>query len=117
MVIQAGAMAKGGRSSSWTWGTGKDHGSSQEPDPAFRFYLEDIKIQDRSRPGEAYEELLMDEEGLTARSMTRSLLDNPPYGYQVLKLQMETFNKILYHSDDEIRDYMRTIVPTYRNIV
>ena len=80
----------------------------------------DIKIEVIGlRPGEKlYEELLMDEEGLTATKHDKIFIGQPTFtDIKFLKLQMENLNKILYHSDDEIRDYMRTIVPTYRNIV
>ena len=65
LVIQAGAMAKGARYSSWTWGNGKNRRLARdlirlagfEPD-------KDIQIVYNGSDGEKlYEELFTDREG------------------------------------------------------
>ncbi len=121
LVIQAGAMANGGEIFVLDMGEpvkimdlAKNLIRLSGFEPG-----EDIKIEVTGlRPGEKlYEELLMDEEGLTATKHDKIFIGQPTFtDIKFLKLQMENLNKILYHSDDEIRDYMKTIVPTYRNI-
>lgn len=121
LVIQAGAMAKGGEIFVLDMGEpvkimdlAKNLIRLSGFEPGKDIKIEVIGL----RPGEKlYEELLMDEEGLTATKHDKIFIGQPTFtDIKFLKLQMENLNKILYHSDDEIRDYMKTIVPTYRNI-
>ncbi|HHT49903.1 MAG TPA: polysaccharide biosynthesis protein, partial [Eubacteriaceae bacterium] len=121
LVIQAGAMAKGGEIFVLDMG---------EPvkiiDLAKNIILlsgfepyEDIDIQITGlRPGEKlYEELLMDEEGLTATKHDKIFVAQPTFtDKKFLYKQLENLNKVLYKNENDLREYMKTIVPTYSNL-
>ena len=121
LVIQAGAMAKGGEIFVLDMG---------EPvkiiDLAKNIILlsgfepyEDIDIQITGlRPGEKlYEELLMDEEGLTATNHDKIFVAQPTFtDKKFLYKQLENLNKVLYKNENDLKEYMKTIVPTYSNL-
>jgi FlaA1/EpsC-like NDP-sugar epimerase len=120
LVIQAGAMAKGGEIFVLDMGDpvkildlAKNliRLSGFEPN-------EDIDIEVTGlRPGEKlYEELLMDEEGLTATKHDKIFIGQPTFtDMKFLQMQLENLNEVLYKSESELREYMKTIVPTYSN--
>src|SRR5690554_2824086 len=121
LVIQAGAMAKGGEIFVLDMGEpvkiielAKNLIRLSGFEPG-----EDIKIQVTGlRPGEKlYEELLMDEEGLTSTKHNKIFIGQPTYtDLKFLQMQLENLSQVLYKSEDELREYMKTIVPTYKNI-
>ena len=121
LVIQAGAMARGGEIFVLDMGEpvkildlAKNliRLSGFEP-------KEDIDIEFIGlRPGEKlYEELLMDEEGLTATKHNKIFVGKPTFtDIKFLQMQLKNLNDILYQNEDELKEYMKTIVPTYRSI-
>ena len=121
LVIQAGAMAKGGEIFVLDMGEPvkiMDLAKNIIRLSGFEPY-EDIDIKVTGlRPGEKlYEELLMDEEGLTATKHNKIFVAQPTFtDKKFLYMQLENLNRILYKKEDELKDYMKTIVPTYSNM-
>ncbi len=121
LVIQAGAMAKGGEIFVLDMGEPvkiMDLAKNIIRLSGFEPYDDiDIKVTGL-RPGEKlYEELLMDEEGLTATKHNKIFVAQPTFtDKKFLYMQLENLNRILYKKDDELKDYMKTIVPTYSNM-
>ncbi|MCX7885286.1 MAG: polysaccharide biosynthesis protein [Caloramator sp.] len=118
LVIQAGAMAKGGEIFILDMGKpvkildlAKDliRLSGLEPD-------KDIKIEFTGlRPGEKlYEELLMDEEGIQNTKHKKIFIGKPGnYDFRELRKNiMELYNK-LNCKDEEVFDRVEQLVPTY----
>ena len=121
LVIQAGAMAKGGeifvldmenKVKIIDLAKNLIRLSGFEPN-------EDIDIEITGlRPGEKlHEELLMAEEGLASTKHDKIFIGQPCYtDLKFLQMQLENLNQVLYKSEKEVKEYMRTIVPTYKNI-
>lgn len=69
------------------------------------------------RPGEKlYEELLMNEEGLTSTANKKIFIAKPSdFDFDTLKAEIEILNKLANEeSISELRDYMKKIVPTFK---
>lgn len=119
LVIQAGAMAKGGEIFVLDMGEpvkiydlAKNliRLSGLEPD-------EDIKIVFTGlRPGEKlYEELLLAEEGLKATKHDKIYVAQPVFtDLALLKRELDIIGKMLNSSAEQIKDYLINIVPTYK---
>lgn len=119
LVIQAGAMAKGGEIFVLDMGQPvKIYDlarnliklSGFEPD-------EDIKIEFTGlRPGEKlYEELLMEEEGLTTTKNEKIFIAPPVFSdLFTLKKEIRKLNELIIDNKEEILDYIPRIVPTYK---
>ncbi|MCR4436303.1 MAG: nucleoside-diphosphate sugar epimerase/dehydratase [Clostridiales bacterium] len=119
LVIQAGAMAKGGEIFVLDMGQpvkiydlAKNliRLSGFEPDL-------DIKIEFTGlRPGEKlYEELLLAEEGMQATKNDKIFVAQPVFtDLALLKREIDYLKEIVMTNGDEAVDYIQTIVPTYR---
>lgn len=118
LVIEAGAMAKGGEIFVLDMGEPVKiidlarnliRLSGFEPDVDM-----EIKVVGL-RPGEKlYEELLMDEEGLSATKNDKIFVGKPFFtDAKLLKRELEILSDILVDDTDGIKDYMVKIVPTY----
>jgi len=119
LVIQAGAMAKGGEI--FVLDMGKPVKiydlarnliklSGFEPD-------EDIKIEVTGlRPGEKlYEELLMDEEGLKSTANKKIFVAKPVFtDFVLLKRELDRLKEIIMTDANEAMEYVQMIVPTYK---
>jgi FlaA1/EpsC-like NDP-sugar epimerase len=118
LVIQAGAMAKNGDIFVLDMGQPvKIYDlarkliklSGFEPD-------EDIKIEFTGlRPGEKlFEELLMAEEDLKATRNDKIFIAHPVFtDLGVLRRELEILREITLSSDEDISEYIKSIVPTY----
>jgi len=119
LVIQAGAMAKGGEIFVLDMGEpvkivdlARDliRLSGFEPDV-------DIKIEFTGlRAGEKlYEELLMAEEGLTATKHEKIFIGKPIFSdLDTLRKELDNLKRILMGSDEGLVEYMERLVPTYK---
>lgn len=119
LVIQAGAMAKGGEIFVLDMGNPvKIYDlarnliklSGFEPD-------EDIKIEITGlRPGEKlYEELLMDEEGLKSTANKKIFVAKPVFtDLAMLKHELDRLKEIIMTDANEVMEYVQMIVPTYK---
>lgn len=120
LVIQAGAMANGGEVFVLDMGEpvrildlAKDliRLSGFEPDV-------DIPIEITGlRPGEKlFEELLLDEEGLSATKHDKIFIGKPTFtDYKFLLRSLDEANRIIKNgTDEDIKAYVKTIVPNYR---
>lgn len=119
LVIQAGAMAKGGEIFVLDMGQPvKIYDlarnliklSGFEPD-------EDIKIEFSGlRPGEKlYEELLMDEEGLKSTANHKIFVAQPVFtDLALLKREIDRLKEIIMTDADGVMNYVQMIVPTYK---
>lgn len=121
LVIQAGSMAQGGEI--FVLDMGKPvkimdlarnliRLSGFEPN-------EDIDIEITGlRPGEKlYEELLMNEEGLKATKHNKIFVAKPLHtDYELLKRELEHLSTTIYKTADhqEIKEYVKVLVPTYK---
>ena len=118
LVIQAGAMAKGGEIFVLDMGQPVKildlarnliKLSGYKPD-------EDIKIVFTGlRPGEKlYEELLLEEEGLKATKHDKIFVAKPIFtDFAVLKRELDILYNLLTKEDEEILNYIPNIVPAY----
>ncbi len=118
LVLQAGAMAKGGEIFVLDMGEPvKIYDlarnliklSGFEPDV-------DIKIEFTGlRPGEKlYEELLLAEEGIEATKNNKIYIAKPLHtDLAILRREIECLKDIITNRADEVRDYMKIIVPNY----
>lgn len=118
LVLQAGAMAEGGEIFVLDMGEpvkiydlAKNliRLSGFEPDV-------DIKIEFTGlRPGEKlYEELLLAEEGIEATKNNKIYVAKPLHtDLAILRREIECLKEIITNRADEVRDYMKIIVPNY----
>lgn len=119
LVIQAGAMANGGEIFILDMGEpvkildlAKDliRLSGYEP------YI-DIPIEITGlRPGEKlFEELLLDEEGITSTKHDKIFIGKPIFtDYKLLLKSLDEANRIIKNgTDEELKEYIKTIVPNY----
>jgi len=118
LVIQAGAMAKGGEIFVLDMGEPIKiidlarelvRLSGFEPDV-------DIKIQITGlRPGEKlYEELLMTEEGTMPTSHEKIFIEKPTaFDFDTLKAEIEALRRSVPETSEEITELMHRLVPTY----
>jgi len=121
LVIQAGAMAKGGEIFVLDMGEPVKicdlarnliKLSGFEPDV-------DIKIEYTGlRPGEKlYEELLLNEEGLQSTKYNKIFIAKPIHiDLAMLKRELECLKDIVITNSDGISDYIKLIVPTYKKV-
>lgn len=120
LVIQAGAMANGGEVFILDMGEpvkildlAKDliRLSGFEPDV-------DIPIEITGlRPGEKlFEELLLDEEGISTTKHDKIFIGKPTFtDYKLLLRSLEEANRIIKTgTDEDIKAYVKTIVPNYK---
>ncbi|MFA5575946.1 MAG: polysaccharide biosynthesis protein [Tissierellaceae bacterium] len=119
LVIQAGAMATGGEIFILDMGEpvkilnlAKDliRLSGFEPDI-------DIPIEITGlRPGEKlFEELLMDEEGISSTKHHKIFIGKPIFtDYRLLLKYLDSANELIQNgSDEDIREFVKTMVPNY----
>lgn len=119
LVLQAGAMAEGGEIFVLDMGEPvKIYDlarnliklSGFEPDV-------DIKIEFTGlRPGEKlYEELLLAEEGVQATKHNKIFVAQPLHSdMAILMREIECLKDIIINNSDEVMDYMKVIVPNYK---
>ncbi len=118
LVLQAGAFAKGGEI--FVLDMGKpvkivDLAENLIRLSGFKPYI-DIDIQFTGlRPGEKlYEEMLMDEEGLTKTSNNRIFIGHPiKLDEDVLMNDLKTLKELAYSDGGDIKTMLNKIVPTY----
>ena len=121
LVIQAGAMARGGEIFILDMGDpvkivdlAKDliRLSGFEPET-------DIQIEITGlRPGEKlFEELLLDEEGIMTTKHNKIFIGKPTFtDYRLLLKSLEELNRMIKEKkDSDVIDYVRHIVPTYKD--
>ncbi|MDF2545707.1 MAG: polysaccharide biosynthesis protein [Anaerosolibacter sp.] len=119
LVIQAGAMAKGGEIFVLDMGEPVkiiDLAENLIRLSGFEPY-KDIDVQVTGlRPGEKlYEELLMDEEGLTETKHHKIFIGKPIFiDYKVLMAELTHLKGILLDENSDLRDYIEHMVPTYK---
>jgi len=119
LVIQAGAMANGGEIFVLDMGEpmkiidlAKDLIKLSGFDPDVDM---PIKITGL-RPGEKlFEELLLDEEGISATKHDKIFIGKPTFtDYKLLLRSLDEANRIIKTgTDEDIKDYVKTIVPNY----
>ncbi|MTI70049.1 MAG: polysaccharide biosynthesis protein [Firmicutes bacterium] len=119
LVIQAGAMAKGGEIFVLDMGEpvkiidlARDLISFSGFEPNVDIPIEIVGL----RPGEKlYEELLLDEEGIKSTKHKKIFIGEPIFSdYKVLLKSMDKFRDIINNEDeDKLRSYIKEIVPTY----
>ncbi|MBF8984841.1 polysaccharide biosynthesis protein [Lutibacter sp. B2] len=118
LVIQAGAMAKGGEIFVLDMGEPVKIVDLAENlirlsgfEPQVDMNIEITGL----RPGEKlYEELLMDEEGLQETRHNKIFIGQPIFiDYKVLKSELTQLQQTLLGNSEELRDYIEHMVPTY----
>lgn len=118
LVIQAGAMANGGEIFVLDMGESVkiiDLAQNLIRLSGFEPYVDiDIEITGL-RPGEKlYEELLMDEEGLTETRHNKIFIGQPIFmDYKVLMTELNRLQEIIMGNGENIKDYIEHMVPTY----
>jgi len=120
LVIQAGAMAKGGEIFILDMGEpvkildlAKDLIRLSGYEPYVDIPIEIIGL----RPGEKlFEELLLDEEGITATKHDKIFIGKPTFtDYKLLLKALGELDKIIKNgTDEELKEYVKTIVPNYK---
>ncbi|KAB3534726.1 polysaccharide biosynthesis protein [Alkaliphilus pronyensis] len=119
LVVQAGAMAKGGEIFVLDMGEpvkiidlAKNliRLSGFEPEADIQIKITGL------RPGEKlYEELLMEEEGLEATKHEKIFIGKPVFtDFKLLVRELEILRDIIGDNRDEIKEYMVKMVPTYK---
>lgn len=120
LVIQAGAMANGGEVFILDMGEpvrivdlAKDliRLSGFEPNIDIPIVITGL------RPGEKlFEELLLDEEGISATKHDKIFIGKPTFtDYKLLLRSLESANRIIkIGTDEDIKNYVKTIVPNYK---
>lgn len=119
LVIQAGAMAKGGEIFVLDMGEPvKIYDLARNLIKLSGFEPEvDIKIEFSGlRPGEKlYEELLMAEEGLESTQNNKIFVAQPVHtDLEMLRRQIDLLKEVIMTNADEVMEYVKTIVPTYK---
>ncbi|KPU27360.1 nucleoside-diphosphate sugar epimerase [Caloranaerobacter sp. TR13] len=120
LVIQAGAMAQGGEIFVLDMGEpvkivdlARDLIKLSGFEPDVDIPIEFIGL----RPGEKlYEELLLDEEGITSTRHEKIFIGKPIFNdYKLLMKKLENLRKTLNtYSNEELKEYLTELVPTYR---
>ena len=122
LVIQAGSMAKGGEIFILDMGQpvkiidlAKNLIRLSGFEPNVDIDIEIIGL----RPGEKlYEELLLDEEGLTATKHDKIFVGKPVFtDLKLLHRELEILTEHLSEGSSEIKEYMVKMVPTYKKSV
>lgn len=119
LVIQAGAMAKGGEIFVLDMGEPvRIYDLARNLIKLSGFEPEvDIKIEITGlRPGEKlYEELLLAEEGLQATKNNKIFVAQPLYtDLAMLRRQIECLKDVVMGNTDEVMEYIKVMVPTYQ---
>lgn len=119
LVIEAGSMAKGGEIFVLDMGEpvkiidlAKNLIRLSGFEPGIDMKIEIVGL----RPGEKlYEELLMNEEGLSETKNNKIFVGKPFFtDLKLLKRELDILSEILVKDTDGIKDYMVKIVPTYK---
>jgi FlaA1/EpsC-like NDP-sugar epimerase len=119
LVIQAGAIAKGGEIFVLDMGEPVkilDLAENLIRLSGFEPYVDiDIEITGL-RPGEKlYEELLMSEEGLKATKHDKIFVGQPIFiDYKMLKSELSHLRQIILNENEDLKDYIEHMVPTYK---
>lgn len=119
LVLQAGVFAKGGEIFVLNMGEPMKIDTLARNLIKLSGYQPDVDIQiiySGLRPGEKlYEEKLMDEEGLT-RTANDLIHIGRPIQIDELKFaeQLETLKKLCNNNDENISEFVKEVVPTYR---
>jgi len=122
LVIQAGTMAHGGEI--FVLDMGKPVKILSLAEDLIRLSgfepYTDIPIKIVGlRPGEKlYEELLTNEEGISATNNDKIFVAAPSnIDFEFIKMRLdELYKKTIENSNEEVKEYVKTLVPTYRNI-
>ncbi|WP_427337959.1 polysaccharide biosynthesis protein [Caloranaerobacter sp. DY30410] len=122
LVIQAGAMAQGGEIFVLDMGEpvkivdlARDLIKLSGFEPDVDIPIEFIGL----RPGEKlYEELLLDEEGITSTRHEKIFIGKPTFNdYKLLIKKLDNLKNVMNScSDDELKNYISEIVPTYKRV-
>lgn len=120
LVLQASAMAKGGEI--FVLDMGEPVKIVDLAEDLIRLSglvpYEDIQIEFTGlRPGEKlFEELLLDEEGITMTGHEKIFIGKPLFSdYKLLVKRLEKLNNLLYAKDNLIKEQLMDIVPTYKD--
>ena len=119
LVIQAGAMAQGGEIFVLDMGEPVKIIDLAKNLIKLSGFEPDVDIPVRVvglRPGEKlYEELLMNEEGLESTKHNKIHIAKPVFtDYKLLQRELDLLKELLFSDDNEVREYMVKIVPTYK---
>ena len=120
LVIQAGALAKGGEIFILDMGEpvkiadlAQDMIKLSGLEPDVDIDIEYIGL----RPGEKlYEELLLNEEGITATKYKKIYIAKPTFtDVDAFERELTALRELLFNSNTGVKDIIKKIVPTYRN--
>jgi len=120
LVIQAGALAKGGEIFILDMGEpvkiadlAQDMIKLSGLEPDVDIDIEYIGL----RPGEKlYEELLLNEEGITATKYKKIYIAKPTFtDVDAFERELTALRELLFNSNTGVRDIIKKMVPTYRN--
>ncbi|HHY13826.1 MAG TPA: polysaccharide biosynthesis protein, partial [Thermoanaerobacterales bacterium] len=122
LVIQAGALAKGGEIFVLDMGEPVKIADLAEDmirlsglEPSVDIKIEYIGL----RPGEKlYEELLLNEEKMTATKYEKIYIEEPTFtDSKTFEKEIDKLQKLLFTSNSNLDKVIKTLVPTYRNNV
>ncbi|HHV18789.1 MAG TPA: polysaccharide biosynthesis protein [Thermoanaerobacterales bacterium] len=120
LVIQAGALAKGGEIFILDMGEpvkiadlARDMIKLSGLEPDVDIEVDYIGL----RPGEKlFEELLLNEEGITATKYKKIFIAKPTFtDVDVFESELGELRELLFNSNTEVKDIIKKIVPTYKN--
>jgi len=119
LVIQAGAMAKGGEIFILDMGEpvkiadlARDMIRLSGLEPDVDIEIEYIGL----RPGEKlYEELLLNEEGITATKYKKIYIAKPTFhNGETFEKELSNLKELLFNSNAEVKDVIKRLVPNYK---
>ncbi|MGB4287538.1 MAG: nucleoside-diphosphate sugar epimerase/dehydratase [Tepidanaerobacteraceae bacterium] len=119
LVIQAGAMAKGGEIFILDMGEpikiadlARDMIKLSGLEPDVDIEIEYIGL----RPGEKlYEELLLNEEGITATKYKKIYIAKPTFhNGETFEKELSNLKELLFNSNAEVKDVIKRLVPNYK---
>lgn len=119
LVIQAGAMAKGGEIFILDMGEpvkiadlARDMIRLSGLEPDVDIEIEYIGL----RPGEKlYEELLLNEEGITATKYKKIFIAKPTFtNGETFEKELSNLRELIFNSNSEVKDIIKRIVPNYK---
>ena len=120
LVIQAGALAKGGEIFILDMGEpvkiadlARDMIKLSGLEPDVDIEVDYIGL----RPGEKlFEELLLNEEGITATKYKKIFIAKPTFtDVDAFESELGELRELLFNSNTEVKDIIKKIVPTYKN--
>jgi FlaA1/EpsC-like NDP-sugar epimerase len=120
LVIQAGALANGGEIFILDMGEpvkiadlARDMIKLSGLEPDVDIEIDYIGL----RPGEKlFEELLLNEEGITATKYKKIFIAKPTFtDVDVFESELGELRELLFNSNTEVKDIIKKIVPTYKN--